>query len=98
MAPFDSVHSVTSPLTAVLTTLPFAGGRSMSVCPAPESTYAVTLLAAAASTVDASCDSVGSVRPATSGADTTTRRFASGNQSPASAFISLSVISGRKRR
>ena len=56
------------------------------------------LLADAVATTAASCDSVGSTAPAASGADTTTSRFCSGNQSAASAFISASVISGRKRR
>ena len=99
MAPFDSFHSVTSPLTAVLDDAPFRGrtfhqrlpGAGVDIgghCSGPRRFRRPA----------ASCDSEGGIRPATSGANTMTSRFASGNQSAASAFISFNVISGRKRR
>ena len=65
MAPFDSVHSVTSPLSAVLTMWPGVGGRSINARPAPASTYAVTGRREAASTAADSSDSAGGTRPAT---------------------------------
>ena len=38
VAPFDKVHSVTSPFWTVLTMRPFAGGCSINDSPAPAST------------------------------------------------------------